>query len=148
MIFTDYDVDQVTLTLYGEARGETWEGQRAIVHVILNRYAHPGWWSRQQGDGIPDDTLAAVCRDPYQFSCWNPSDKNSAILRNPNTLKKPEVQRLRRAIEQELESPGIDPTHGATHYCTRKVAPYTGWAKGRKPVKIIGNHQFYKIGLS
>ncbi len=28
----------------------------------------------QRGDGIPDDTLAAVCREPNQFSAWNPSD--------------------------------------------------------------------------
>jgi spore germination cell wall hydrolase CwlJ-like protein len=115
---------------------------------MLNRLLNPGWWSRQRGDGIPDDTLAAVCREPYQFSCWNPSDPQSARLHNPATLQNPEVQRIRQCVVRELLEPGTDPTGGADHYCTTKVAKYTKWAKGRTPIKVIGNHSFFKIGRS
>ena len=31
----------------------------------------------------------------------------------------------------------------ADHYCTLKCNPY--WAKGKKPVKIIGNHKFFRL---
>ena len=37
-----------------------------------------------------------------------------------------------------------DITKGANHYCTLKTKPY--WVKkGEKPVKVIGNHKFYKL---
>lgn len=145
--YSDFDLDQVALTIYGEARGETLEGQRAVLYVILNRLMNPGWWSRQRGDGIPDDTLAAVCRERSNFTCWNPSDSQSARLRNPKTLELPEVQRIRQWVARELLDPGIDPTGGADHYCTTKAAKYTKWAKGRVPIKVIRNHSFYRIGL-
>jgi spore germination cell wall hydrolase CwlJ-like protein len=145
MIYSDFDLDIAALTVWAEARGESIEGQKAVIHVIRNRWQNPGWWSRQAGDGIEDDTLAAVCRDRYQFSCWNPSDPQSKRLHNPETLKRPDVQRIRQLVETTLREP--DFTGGADHYCTKKVAPYTRWAKGRKPVKVVGSHQFYKIGL-
>lgn len=144
--YSDFDLDQVALTIYGEARGEPIAGQRAILHVMLNRLKNPGWWSRQAGDRISDDTLAAVCHDPWQFSCWNPSDPQSARLRNPKTLELPEVQRIRHWVAMELMEPGIDPTNGADHYCTTKVVRYTRWTRGRTPVKVIGNHSFFRIG--
>ena len=148
MAHTDFDLDTLALTLYGECRGETIEGQYAVAWVIKNRWLNPGWWSRNR-DSIPDDTIAAVCRDPYQFSCWNPADPNSAKLCDSKTLEKPEVQRLRNIGKTVLNEPIIaDPTKGSDHYCTTKIAKYTKWAKGRKPVVIVGNHSFYKLGLS
>ncbi len=145
--YSDFDLDQVALTIWAEARGEPLEGQRAVLYVMLNRLQNPGWWSRQDRDGIPDDTLAAVCREPRQFSCWHPSDTQSARLHNPNNLKLPKVQWIRQWVVRELLEPGIDPTGGADHYCTTKAAKYTKWAKGRTPIKVIGNHSFYRIGL-
>lgn len=146
---SDFDLDTMALTLWGECRGESLKGQQAVAWVIRNRFYQPGWWSRHAGDGIPDDTIAAVCRDPWQFSCWNPSDRQSARLKDPSTLQRPDVQALRELAARVLwEDAANDPVAGADHYCTKKVAPYTRWAKGRKPVKVIGNHQFYRIGLS
>ena len=34
-------------------------------------------------------------------------------------------------------------TKEADHYCTTKTNPY--WAKGKTPVRTIGNHKFYKL---
>jgi len=149
MSFDNFDLDMMALTLWGECRGETRLGQMAVAWVIRNRFENPGWWSRHKGDGITDDTIAAVCRDPFQFSAWNPSDRQSRLLHDPKTLQRPDVQALRALALSVLNAPeGDDPTGGADHYCTKKIAPYTRWAKGRKPIKVIGNHQFYKIGLT
>jgi len=142
---SDFDLDITALTVWAEARGESIEGQKAVIHVIRNRLNQPGWWSRNPGDGIPDDTLAAVCRDPWQFSAWNPSDPQSKRLHDQKTLLRPDVQKIRQLVIETLDEP--DTTEGATHYCTKRIAPFTRWAKGRRPVKCIGNHQFYKIGL-
>jgi len=145
---SEFDLNTMALTLWAEARGETREGQKAVAWVIRNRYENPGWWSRQRSDGIDDDTIAAVCRDPWQFSCWNPSDPQSKRLHSPQTLLLPEVLALRQLAIGVLDADKKDdPTQGSDHYCTLAVAKHTRWAKGRKPVKVIGNHQFYRIGL-
>lgn len=132
------DVDILASTLWGEARGEPQEGKVAVANVVLNRHKKPGWWSRQKGDGVPDDTIAAVCLDPYQFSCWNKKDPNY-----------PKIQKLKPEDAEEcwviagLAVAGFlrDNTSGATHYKTERARPK--WARGKKPVVVIGNHQFY-----
>lgn len=142
------DLDTMALTVWAEARGEMIIGQRAVAWVIRNRFEQPGWWSRQRGDGIPDDTVQAVCRDQWQFSCWNPSDPQSHRLHDPATLCRGDVQAIRKICERVLsESRDDDPTLGSDHYCTRSIAPNTRWAIGRKPAVSIGNHLFYRIGL-
>jgi len=138
-------IDLITLarTLWGEARGEPREGQIAIAWVIRNRLEHPGWWSRQRGDDIPDDTIEAVCRDPAQFSCW--WDAQAPLVRTRSLG--PQIE-LARAVLGGLEP---DPTGGADHYHTiaRPEAAATWppkWAVGH-PGVTIGRHLFYRLGL-
>ena len=146
--YSDTDLQTMSLTVWAEARGEPEEGQHAVAWVIRNRFSHPGWWSREKGDGIPDDTIAAVCRDKYQFSCWNASDLNNRLLYDPATVRTLGYMRIRTLCLEVLEAPAqADPTHGADHYCTRAVADKTAWARGKVPVVTIGNHQFYRLGL-
>jgi spore germination cell wall hydrolase CwlJ-like protein len=139
----------MALTVWAEARGETREGQQAVAWVIRNRYENPGWWSRQAGDGISDDTIAAVCRDRFQFSCWNPADPNRSRLDNPKTQERPDYKAIRVLCEEVLQQTrNDDPTFGSDHYCTTIIARHTRWARGRRPVVVIGGHSFYSIGLS
>ena len=144
------DLPTMALTVWAEARGESERGQRAVAWVIRNRFAQPGWWSRERGDGIPDDTLAAVCRDPYQFSCWNPADPNRSRLDNPRTQERPDYLAILAICRSVMaaKTADDDPTSGCDHYCTTAVARQTRWARGRAPVVVIGNHQFYRIGLT
>ncbi len=147
MTYTPFDdLGIMALTVWAESRGEGVKGQAAVAWVIRNRWEHPRWWSRNR-DGIPDDTIAAVCLDPWQFSCWNPNDPNRARLVNPKTLQDGSVQAIRGICEQVLRSEILDPADRSDHYCTTKIARYTSWARGRKPVAVIGNHSFYRIEL-
>ena len=142
------DLDTMALTVWAEARGELTAGQKAVAWVIRNRWENPRWWSRQRGDGIPDDTITAVCRDPCQFSCWNPSDPQSKRLKDPATLRRIDVLRIRDICVNVLdESLDNDPSNHADHYCTKAVAPNTRWARGRTPVAEIGNHLFYRLEI-
>lgn len=146
---TDFDLDTMALTLWGEARGEPKLGQRAVAWVIRNRWETPGWWSRRAPDGIPDGTIAAVCRAPWQFSCWDKSDPQRPRMIDPDTLRRVDVQALRALCDNVLSaSVGDDPTLGADHYCTVAVAPITKWARGSKPTGTIGGHVFFRLGLS
>jgi len=141
------DLDVMALTVLGEARGETIKGQHAVCHVIFNRYKNPRWWSRNARDGIADDTLAAVCKDPYQFSCWNPNDPNFAKLTSESIKQLQIFTSIRETCRSVLNGQVPDPTGGADHYCVTKIAKNTRWAKGRKPIAVIGNHSFYRIEL-
>lgn len=141
-------IDLLTLarTLWGEARSESWRGLIAVAWVVRNRLAKPGWWSRQQGDGIPDDTIEAVCRDKWQFSCWWDSQKARVSTRTPAQLGL-----CYQAAQAVLDGIEDDPTGGADHYHTIAKPDYAKtwppeWAKGHKGV-VIGNHVFYRIGL-
>lgn len=66
------DKQLMSLTIYGEARGESRDGQIAVGSVILERVEHRAW------DG---DTIKEVCLMPYQFSCYLPSDPNYIALK-------------------------------------------------------------------
>ena len=118
-------------TLYGEARGEPEEGQRAIAHVLLNRLRE-GRWGK---------TLAAVCLARFQFSCWNASDPNRermAALADDD----PVFERLRAILHAARAE--LDPTDGASHYFAVSLIRLPKWSIGATFCGQIGRHRFYK----
>lgn len=140
------DIVIMAATIWGEARGEPYQGKFAVACVIMNRLNRPGWWSRQPADGVPDDTIAAVCVDPMQFSCWNKSDPQSGRVRqravNAQACLGDFAYRqcllaALEAVDRVIE----DPTKGSTHYHTKDVFPQ--WALRKSPVVAIGHHLFY-----
>lgn len=126
----------VTLTCWAEARGEPLEGQVAVAWVIRNRAERPRWWGR---------SLEEVCLKPFQFSCWLPSDPQSKKLADPKTLETASYKAMLTVVRDVMAGRIADPTGGADHYCTLAVAPATKWAKDRKPIRVIGNHNFYRL---
>lgn len=147
MSYSKFDLDTMALTVYGEARGEREIGQIAVAWVIKNRWLNPRWWSRQRGDGIEDDSIAAVCRDPWQFSCWNRHDPNYKRLTDPDTLTRPDFVAIRAMCMNVLNDQTPDPTNHADHYCVTKIVNHVRWAKGRKPCAVIGHHSFFRIEI-
>lgn len=120
-------------TIYGEARGEGWNGMVAVAYVILNRAALGGWWG---------DSIISVAQKPWQFSAWNEGDPNRAVIEN---LKPGDSWIFDKAYEiaglvigGDIE----DPTGGATNYHTLEITP--AWADPSKQVAVIGNHIFYE----
>ena len=66
MKHTEHDIDILSRALYGEARPWDEDDARAIAHVVLNRVNYKNW----------PDSIAKVCLQPYQFSCFNVNDPN------------------------------------------------------------------------
>lgn len=128
---TAFDIDILARTIYGEARGASFEGKIAVAHVVLNRARKGGWWG---------DTIASVCLRSSQFSCWN--------LNDPNRKKIESIQ-MGDKVFQECEFAALgailghypDPTSNSCHYHTSSVHPK--WATGHTSVGHIGNHIFY-----
>ncbi len=132
------DLDIMARTLYGEARGESWEGKVAVAWTIINRVrsdlghdGKPDWW----GEGIIN-----VCKKSGQYSCWNKNDPNLPKLLSV-TVKHPVFRECLAAAAAVLSDNAPDPTKGSTHYHTTAIRPY--WANGNVPTVEIGSHLFY-----
>lgn len=125
------DLDIAARTVWGEARGESFAGKLAVAHVICNRAV----------TNYMGDTLAAVCKKPKQFSCWNSDDPNREKM---ESLGKddPAYQDCLTAVSLALVS-DEDPVDGARHYYSKAInAPY--WAADATRTFNIGNHIFLK----
>nr|WP_035375003.1 cell wall hydrolase [Acetobacter persici] len=129
-------VQAAARTAWGEARGEGRQGMQAVLNVIGNRSAHPGWWGHD---------IAGVCQERAQFSCWDDDDPNRAKLL---TVADADPQ-FREALVLAgclVATHLPDLTGGADHYFDRRgTAPY--WAKGAFYRCTIGHHAFYRLGL-
>jgi spore germination cell wall hydrolase CwlJ-like protein len=127
---TDNDMEVFAKTIFGEARGETHEGQVAVACCILNRFNSGKWFAGK--------TIAQTCQKPWQFSCWNKNDPNAQKIAN---LSYPTYSKYFPVIEEALQA---DITNGATHYYAPAIVKEPEWAKGKKPCFECGHHKFYK----
>lgn len=118
----------VAITILAEARGEGKSGMYAVACVISQRAKE-----RKK-------SAAQVCLQPYQFSCWNKNDPQRPHLRK---LLKHKLAPYAMALAKDIKSLDLTFTAKANHYHTKRVSPY--WSKGKRPVKIIGNHLFFKL---
>lgn len=136
------DKQLMSLTIYGEARGESKEGKIAVGSVILERVDHRNW------DG---KTIQEVCLMPYQFSCYLPDDPNFQALKliaenwaekYQNSLVLQQCYRIASDLIDGLipRTPAIATNH-VTQYKTINCP--ASWADKMKLITTIGNHEFY-----
>ena len=129
------DIDLVARTMYGEARGEGFEGLHAIANVIQNRLdSGITWWG---------NSWQTICLKPWQFSCWNNSDPNLAFIKSidkQNPVFRDCLAIATDAIQGVLE----DITNGGTSYYSAYMDSPPHWAVGKSPCATIGHHIFFK----
>lgn len=128
------DLEVLSRTVYGEARGEPMEGKIAVAAVIINRWRSGRWFAGR--------TVAETCTKPYQFSCWLKSDPNRTKLLAVGFDDRIFLDCIEAAVRALA---GEDPTGGATHYYADYCDP-PSWAKGKTPCRVIGRHRFF-VGI-
>jgi hypothetical protein len=132
--------DVLARTIYGEARGESFEGQVAVGWVIRNRVE-----ADLLGDGKPDwwgEGYLGVCLRPYQFSCWLKNDPTYAKVATA-TLEDPVFSRA-YGIGCLVRADDLpDPTGGATHYFADTIPP-PKWVASLEELTKIGHHSFFR----
>jgi len=132
----------MALTIYGEARGEPYEGKVAVGSVILERVEHRDW------DG---KTLHEVCLMPYQFSCFLPADPNFKALKLIAGDWDTKITRSKALSECYSIAKGLldgtiprTPIIAEKNVCQYKTkAAKAAWANKMERVAVIGHHEFY-----
>jgi spore germination cell wall hydrolase CwlJ-like protein len=135
----------LALTIWGEARGESIEGQVAVANVIMNRW---------KNNLAKYKTVTDVCLEPRQFSCWNESDPNKVKLDKlmgqiSRGVVPPELKQQLYIARGVMGFNLTDNTKGSRHYITNKLydsEQRPRWAKTpiTDPIRI-GNHVFFNV---
>lgn len=118
--FTQNDLKLMANAVYGEARGEPYEGQVAVAAVILNRIKHPDF----------PNTVSGVIFEPLAFTAV----ADGQIWLEPN-------ETARRAVQDAIN--GWDPSGGLVYYFNPDTAT-SAWMFARPRVKRIGKHVFLR----
>ncbi|MDN4066902.1 spore cortex-lytic enzyme [Paenibacillus vini] len=118
MGLSENDLKIMANAVYGESRGEPFEGQVAVAAVILNRVKSPSF----------PNTASGVIFQPGAFTAV----ADGQIWLEPN-------ENARKAVQQALN--GWDPTGGCLYYFNPETAT-SKWIWTRPQVKTIGKHIF------
>jgi N-acetylmuramoyl-L-alanine amidase len=116
--FSESDINLMANAVYGEARGEPYEGQVAVAAVILNRV---------QSASFPN-TVSGVIFQPGAFTAV----ADGQIWLTPN-------ERAKQAVMDAMN--GWDPTGEAEYYFNPETAT-SSWIWSRPQIKQIGKHIF------
>ncbi|MDQ0059725.1 spore cortex-lytic enzyme [Paenibacillus harenae] len=115
---TDNDLKIMANAVYGEARGEPYEGQVAVAAVILNRL---------QSQSFPN-SIYGVIFQPGAFTAV----ADGQIYLTPN-------EKAKEAVEDAIN--GWDPSGGCLYYFN-PVTATSKWIWTRTQIKTIGKHIF------
>lgn len=130
--------DIIAQTILGEARGEGKEGMYAVACVIKQRMNLKSF----------PDTATGVCLEKAQFEYWTVNDKVKWDDQNRDTVRRllksnTESALYAKALAIHIDKLDLNYIDKADHYCRVNINNY--WTRGKKPVRIIGKHKFYKL---
>ncbi|MEL3960736.1 spore cortex-lytic enzyme [Lysinibacillus endophyticus] len=116
--YSERDLQLMANAVYGEARGEPYEGQVAVAAVILNRLESPDF----------PNTISDIIFQPGAFTAV----ADGQIWLTPN-------ERAKQAVLDAMN--GWDPTENALYYFNPQTAT-SKWIWSRPQIKQIGDHIF------
>ena len=142
--FAHEETECLATNIYFEARGESYEGQKAVAFVTLNRVdsnkfpndicsvvyqaKHSDWWAEHKDRLVP-------IRNQCQFS-WYCDGKSDAIRNSAD------FQRLYSLASEIITGRHEDNTEGALWYHANYVRP--DWRLAYAKTVDIDAHIFYK----
>ena len=126
-----FDERLIAAVLMAEARGEGTVGMTAVGEVIANRAR-----KRQMPPGL-------VVREACQFSPLNRVKPHKLVSRYEKMPLYGDALRIANTVIQApSDLPGL--TAGADHFEDIR-APIPRWARGRRPVAVVGGHRFWLL---
>lgn len=130
------DLEALTLTIWGEARGEPIEGKIAVAMVIRNR-AHAAGKS-----------FLTICTATHQFSAWTDevAQMREAAIELEGRHLDPTLSICEEIARATMADLLVDNTGGANHYLTvdlyRRSPPK--WARGVTG-RTLGAQIFFRL---
>ena len=121
----------LTAAVYYEARSESFEGQRAVAQVVLNRVRHPAFPKSVCGVVYQGSNRRTGCQ--FSFTC----DGSLRARRDQASWA-----RARRIAGAALAGSVYGPVGHATHYHASYVQPW--WAASLTRAVTVGSHIFYR----
>ncbi|WP_407268717.1 spore cortex-lytic enzyme [Radiobacillus sp. PE A8.2] len=116
--YSQNDIQLMANAVYGESRGEPYEGMVAVAAVILNRVESPSF----------PNTISGVIFEPRAFTAV----ADGQIWLTPN-------EEAKQAVLDAIN--GWDPTGDAIYYFNPNTAT-SSWIWSRPQIKRIGEHIF------
>jgi spore germination cell wall hydrolase CwlJ-like protein len=131
------DLDALTLTLFGEARGEPIEGKIGVANVMRNRYL-----THYRNA----NTYVDVCTAHAQFSAWTEEDEvmrdaAKRLATAPDSM----LKLCREIAAATIAGKLADNSNGSNHYFAISMPRPPDWAFGKPPLAILGHHWFYNV---
>ena len=116
------------LTIYLEARGESFAGKMAVAAVIRNRMTH-----RYHSDGTVRGTVLRA----FQFEPW--------IKRSPENVRfNPRNRKMQESLlAWRLVQDGRKVVKGAVLFYNPTLVSAPRWAEVNRKVATIGGHEFF-----
>jgi spore germination cell wall hydrolase CwlJ-like protein len=121
----------LSMAVYYEAASESYDGQRAVAQVVLNRVAHPAYPASVCGVVFQGSERTTGCQ--FTFTC------DGSLVRQPARASWATAQSVALSA---LSGEVFAPVGTATHYHTHAVNPY--WAPSLDLIGSIGAHRFYR----
>jgi N-acetylmuramoyl-L-alanine amidase len=128
------DADALSRVVWAESRSESFEGQCAIVFVILNRlHREPGRFP---------NTIQGIIKQPYAFSCFNTNDPQCARVKVIDE-RDPAFIEAMHVVTSVVTGRVPNPIGSADHYFLTSMRHAPGWAGKMTLVKRLGSHSFF-----
>jgi N-acetylmuramoyl-L-alanine amidase len=132
------DLDVLARTIFGEARGEPYEGKWGVGRTIVNRWRSKKWFG--------GESIAEVCQRPFQYSCWNEGDPTRQRMVDASYDERVLRECMKAALDALNASPHLWFTNETFHYYADHIS-VPKWAEGRTPAGQLGHHLFF-AGIS
>jgi spore germination cell wall hydrolase CwlJ-like protein len=118
----------------GEAWSEGVLGMTAVAEVIHQR--------SMDKSKAPLEIISANRGQIHAFSCLNGTTLNRLIQK---FSREPAYQQALQIAQTMCQTPDRLPglTNFANHFTRTTERPY--WARGKRPVAVIGRHAFYRL---
>lgn len=133
-IIKEYDSNEIQCAaalVYTEARGETIQGQQAVLQVALNRTQdNKSRWSY---------SICGVVTDSHQFEGIINHGMNPAKTK----AEKKQFQTIKNHVADWIVFGFNNPIGNSNHYHATWMEKYPAWSKSMKKIKISGKHIFY-----
>lgn len=135
IVATEYDIDILSRTIWGEAEGEIWMGKVGVAWTVRNRFSKRPLYGT---------SISSICLKSNQFSCWSNAFRSKVMA--SLTLDDVVFQECTLAAIAVLHGRISDPTDGATHFLNLAVLKRPpSWFDTKMITKKIGRHTFLKL---